>query len=210
MLKLRPKDITVMNHLQRNALSLVWACSVDRIDPIQEMSKFLGKDEIGDRLDYLIDEGMLTGDMRVTSRGRGALTVVMCGGVFDVVHHGHVHALNAAKALGDVLVVVVASDATVKKTKKHMHHDACTRRRIVGAIGVVDVCLVGHDSDIFASVSTVQPDIIALGYDQTHHITHIEAGCRRLGLNTSVVRLESPMPDVTSSDLKKDISLDVM
>ena len=199
-----------MNHVQRNALGLVWACGVDGTDPVREMSGFLEAGEIRNRLDRLVQDGMLTGDMRVTNKGRASLTVVLCGGVFDIIHHGHVHALNAAKALGDVLVVVVASDATVKKTKKFMHHDACTRRRIVGALGPVDVCLAGHDSDIFASVRMVRPDIIALGYDQTHHTAHIEAGCRRLGLAPRVVRLESPVPDVTSSDLKKDISLDAM
>lgn len=200
-----------VNQTQRNTLGLMWACGVEGTDPIREMSKFLEEDEIRDRLDRLKRDGMLTGDKRVTEKGRAALTVVMCGGVFDIIHHGHTHALNAAKALGDVLVVVVASDETVKKTKKiMMHHDACTRRRIVGAIGVVDVCLVGHDSNIFTSVSAVRPDIIALGYDQTHSTARIEAGCSRLGLETKVVRLDSPVPDVTSSALKKDVSLDVM
>ncbi len=200
-----------MNHTQKNTLALVWACGMNGTDPTHEMSRFLEGNEIQDRLDRLRRDGMLTADMRVTKRGRAALTVVMCGGVFDIIHHGHTHALNAARTLGDVLVVIVASDQTVKKAKKvMMHHDACTRRRIVGALAAVDVCMVGHDSDIFASVDMVRPDIIALGYDQTHHTAQIEAGCRRLGLGTQVVRLESPVPDVTSSDLKKDVSLAVM
>lgn len=200
----------IVNRIQKNTLGLVWACGVDGVDPVQEMSRFLEADEIQNRLGRLVRDGMLAGDMRVTEKGRAALTVVMCGGVFDIVHHGHTHALTAAKALGDVLVVVVASDETVKKTKKTMLHDACTRRRIVESIGVVDVCMVGHDTDIFASVRAVQPDIIALGYDQTHRTKNIEDGCRRLGMETKVVRLDSPVPDVTSSNLKKDVSLDVM
>lgn len=199
-----------MDRTRRNILGLAWACNIEGTDPAREMSRFLEDGEIRERLDGLKRDGMLSGDMRVTDRGRAELTIVMCGGVFDVIHHGHVHALNAAKTLGDVLVVVVASDGTVKKTKRVMHHDACTRRRIVGALGAVDACLVGHDSDIFASVRAVRPDIIALGYDQTHHTAYIEAGCRRLGLDPRVIRLESPVPDVTSSNLKKDVSLDVM
>lgn len=182
---------------------------MDGSDPIQEMAKFLERVEIQDRIEHLVRDGMLTRDMNITSKGRATLTVVMCGGVFDIVHHGHTYALTVAKSMGDVLVVVVASDKTVKKTKKIMRHDACTRRRIVSSIGVVDVCLVGHDTDIFASVQTIQPDIIALGYDQTHHTSHIEAGCQNLGLDTKVVRLDSPVPDVTSSDLK-NLPLDVM
>ena len=201
----------IVNQTQRNTLALVWACGMEETDPIRKMSRFLEADEIRDRLDRLVRDGMLTTGMRVTKKGRAALTVVLCGGVFDIIHHGHAHALNAARTLGDVLVVVVASDQTVKKAKKvMMHHDACTRRRIVASLAAVDVCIVGHDTDIFASVRAVRPDVIALGYDQTHHTAQIEAGCRRLGLDTRVVRLESPVPDVTSSALKRDVSLDTM
>ena len=38
--------------------------------------------------------------------------IVLAGGVFDIIHPGHIHTLNAAKKLGDVLVVVVATDKT--------------------------------------------------------------------------------------------------
>lgn len=199
-----------MDRIQRAALGTIWACRMSESDPVEYMAEFLKADEIRSRLDGLKRDGMVTDDTRVTERGRSALTVVLCGGVFDIIHHGHVHALTAAKSMGDVLVVVVASDETTKKAKKDTCHDACTRRRIVGSVGVVGVCVVGHDSNIFKSVADIRPDIIALGYDQTHHTATIEAGCRRLGLDTRVVRLESPVPDVTSSDLKKAVSFDVM
>lgn len=194
-----------MNRARRNVLGLLWGCGMDGTDPAREMSKFLEGGEMRELLDSLRQDGMLSG-MRVTDMGRAEITVIMCGGVFDIIHHGHVHTLNAAKALGDVLVVVVASDS-MAKTKK-VHHDAPTRRRIVDALGVVDVCLVGHDSDMFETVKVVRPDIIALGYDQAHQTTNIEAGCRRIGLSPRVVRLESPVPDVASSELKRNVSLD--
>ena len=47
------------------------------------------------------------------------MTRVMASGVFDILHTGHVHYLSEAKKLGDELVVVVATDATVKR-RKHM------------------------------------------------------------------------------------------
>jgi len=43
---------------------------------------------------------------------------VLAGGVFDIIHPGHIHTLNAAKALGDVLVVAIATDKTAQKMKK--------------------------------------------------------------------------------------------
>jgi len=51
---------------------------------------------------------------------RGALRVVLAGGVFDIIHPGHIHTLKAAKALGDVLVVAIATDKTAQKMKKRI------------------------------------------------------------------------------------------
>ena len=47
-----------------------------------------------------------------------SLKIVLAGGVFDIIHPGHINTLNAAKKLGDVLVVVVATDKTAVKMKK--------------------------------------------------------------------------------------------
>ena len=44
--------------------------------------------------------------------------IVLAGGVFDIIHPGHINTLNDAKKLGDVLVVVVATDKTALKMKK--------------------------------------------------------------------------------------------
>ena len=43
------------------------------------------------------------------------LKVVLAGGVFDIIHPGHIHTLNAAKALGDVLVVVIGRYTIIEK-----------------------------------------------------------------------------------------------
>lgn len=199
-----------MDRVQKAALRMVWSCGMEGSDPVERMSEYLTAGEIRSRLDGLMRDGMVDVDLRVTDRGRASLTVVMCGGVFDIIHHGHVHTLVAAKSLGDALVVVVASDKTVQNTKRAIHHDACARRRTVASVDSVDACVIGHDSDIFRSVAEIRPDVIALGYDQAHSTAAVEAGCRRLGLDTRVVRLESPVPDVSSSNLKRSVPLDVM
>lgn len=201
---------THMNGVQKRVLGLVLSCEMAGTDPKHEMSRFLEPNEIDAKLDSLTREGMVTEGHTITKKGRGSLNVVMCGGVFDMIHHGHIHTLTAAKSLGDVLVVVLASDATVKRTKRVMlHHGADMRRRIVSAVDVVDVCMIGHDADIFKSIGTVRPDTIALGYDQSHDKACIEDGCRKLGLNPKIVRLDSPVPNTTSSALKGTASLDV-
>ena len=67
-----------------------------------------------DKIQHLISIGLLekATTPRLTFLGRDALKVVLVGGVFDVIHPGHIHTLKAAKQHGDVLVVVVARTST--------------------------------------------------------------------------------------------------
>lgn len=93
-------------------------------------------------------------------------TRVMAVGVFDLLHAGHLHYLEQAKALGDHLTVVVAHDDTVRARK----HDPVTpmafRRRLVEGLKPVDEAIVGNAPDvpIFDILPAVRPDVIALGY----------------------------------------------
>jgi len=60
--------------------------------------------------------------------------IVLAGGVFDIIHPGHIHTLNAAKALGGVLVVAIATDKTAEKMKKRSPlHNQELRRELVTA-----------------------------------------------------------------------------
>ena len=66
--------------------------------------------------------------------------IVLAGGVFDIIHPGHIHTLNAAKLLGDVLVVVVATDNTAVKMKKRTPiHSQEQRQELVNSLEVVDL-----------------------------------------------------------------------
>ena len=96
--------------------------------------------------------------------------IVLAGGVFDIIHPGHIHTLNDAKELGDVLVVVVATDKTaIKMKKREPLHSAELRQELVSSLNMVDLCIIGDEDDIFKTVDLVKPQIIALGYDQTVH-----------------------------------------
>ena len=76
---------------------------------------------------------------------------VMASGVFDILHTGHISYLEQAKALGDELYVVVASDNTVRKNKHEPITPERMRVRIVSALKPVDVAMIGNDSgDMFA------------------------------------------------------------
>ena len=95
---------------------------------------------------------------------------VMAVGVFDLLHAGHLHYLEQAKSLGNHLTVVVAHDDTVR-IRKHepvTNHDL--RRRMVEGLKPVDDAIVGNSPDvsIYDILPKVNPDVIALGYDQEH------------------------------------------
>ena len=136
--------------------------------------------------------------------------IVLAGGVFDIIHPGHIHTLNAAKALGDVLVVVIATDKIAKKMKKRQPlHNQELRCELVSSLSIVDVSIVGNEDDIFETVKLVKPNVIALGYDQIHQEKFISDGCKRINLDVKIVRLQSPAPKLSSSDIQKEYGEDI-
>ena len=129
---------------------------------------------------------------------------MLAGGVFDIIHPGHIHTLTAAKALGDVLVVAIATDKTAQKMKKMQPlHDQELRCELVNSLSMVDEAIIGHEENIFETVKEIKPDIIALGYDQIHQEKFISDGCKQISLDIEIVRLESPIPKLSSSEIEK-------
>ena len=136
--------------------------------------------------------------------------IVLAGGVFDIIHPGHIHTLNAAKALGGILVVAIATDKTAEKMKKRSPlHNQELRRELVSYLSMVDKAIVGHEDDIFQTVKEIKPDIIVLGYDQVHQEKFISDGCKRINLDVEIVRLESPVPHLSSSEIEKEYGKDI-
>ena len=136
--------------------------------------------------------------------------IILAGGVFDIIHPGHIHTLNAAKALGGILVVAIATDKTAKKMKKRPPlHDQELRCELVSCLSMVDKAIVGHEDDIFQTVKEVKPNIIVLGYDQVHQEKFISDGCKRINLNVEIVRLETPIPHLSSSEIEKEYGKDI-
>ena len=136
--------------------------------------------------------------------------IVLAGGIFDIIHPGHIHTLNAAKALGDVLVVAIATDKTAQKMKKRPPlHNQESRRELVSCLSMVDIAMIGHEEDIFETVKEVKPNIIVLGYDQVHQDKFIADGCKRINLDVEIVRLQSPVPELSSSDIERNYGKDI-
>ncbi len=178
---------------------------------IIEKKSLLSADVINSKIDELIKNQLVSEDRNtLTEIGRDSLHVVLAGGVFDIIHPGHIYTLNAAKALGDVLVVVVATDNTSEKMKKRRPlHTQEQRQELVNSLSMVDLCLVGQEDDIFKTVNRVRPQIIALGYDQVHQEKFITDGCKRIDLEAKVARLQSPIPESSSSKIQKEYGKDI-
>ena len=168
--------------------------------------KGLTENIINSKTDELVKNKLITEDKNtLTELGRSSLRVVLAGGVFDIIHPGHIHTLNAAKILGDVLVVVVATDNTAVKMKKRQPlHRKEQRQELVNSLSMVDLCLIGQEDDIFKTVNLVKPQIIALGYDQVHQEKFIIEGCKKINLDAKVARLQSPIPESSSSNIQKE------
>ena len=186
----------------------MYVCQIDGGSPIEQIKKksMLSEDTINSKIDELVKNQLVNEDrITLTEIGRNSLRVVLAGGVFDIIHPGHIYTLNAAKTLGDVLVVVVATDNTaVKMKKRNPLHSQEQRQELVNSLSIVDLCLIGQEDDIFKTVNRVKPEIIALGYDQVHQEKFITEGCKKIELDAKVARLQSPIPESSSSKIEKE------
>jgi D-beta-D-heptose 7-phosphate kinase / D-beta-D-heptose 1-phosphate adenosyltransferase len=101
-------------------------------------------------------------------RARGG-TVVATGGCFDLLHAGHVRMLQAARALGDCLVVCLNSDASVRRIKGPDRPlvPETDRAGVLLALGAVDAVAIFDEDTPAAILDRLRPDVFAKGGDYT-------------------------------------------
>lgn len=117
--------------------------------------------------------------MATAARAAKAPVRVFVAGTFDGLHAGHVYLLRWARQRGEAMArrlgrngvyvsVVVARDDSVLRIKgRAPHHTQNERRALVGSLRVVDEVFVGYRDNFLKSVRRANPDLIALGYDQS-------------------------------------------
>ena len=140
------------------------------------------------------------------------MTTVLTSGAFDLIHYGHIRLLEEAKRLGGPdarLVVIVARDETIRKLKQHLPViPEDQRRAVVEALRVVDEALLGYeDLDMATVIDRVQPDIIAVGYDQDGIEAMASKAIEERGLKIEVKRIKRFAHDDldSSSKIKRKI-----
>jgi len=161
----------------------------------QELSQF-SHGEISEVLnaDYLTKEHEEnTTKFSLTPKGRNQIKVVLAGGVYDVLHLGHLAALTEAKTLGDLLITVVATDVTVEIVKgRRPVFPEEDRRLLVEGLKPVDKAILGYEdvSMGYEKVLTeVMPDTVAFGYDQQNLEKNVREIIDRRKLEIETVRL---------------------
>jgi D-beta-D-heptose 7-phosphate kinase/D-beta-D-heptose 1-phosphate adenosyltransferase len=94
-------------------------------------------------------------------------TVVFTNGVFDLLHPGHIRYLEAARALGDLLVVAIISDRSVRGNKgpERPITPETERAEILAALECVDAVLIFDEATPAEIISQVQPDVLVKGAD---------------------------------------------
>lgn len=92
-------------------------------------------------------------------------TIVMCHGVFDLFHVGHLNHLNEAKKYGDILVVSVTSDAYVNKGPGRPFFNISQRLQILSSIDVIDFLIISDSPNSVLNINKVKPNIYFKGPD---------------------------------------------
>src|SRR5438105_13200948 len=198
-----------MDLMDKAILSSLYVSHLDpEISPLDRIRTRLpiDKEFYKSKICVLQEHGLVEKDdePKLSFIGRDALKVVLVGGVFDLIHPGHIHTLKAAKAQGDILIVVIAriSTAAMIKKDRRIYHDEKLRAELVSSLRLVDLAVLGQEGTLYETVEHIKPDVIALGYDQAHSEKDIAENCQKRNLNVRVVRLNTPVPTTKSSEIK--------
>lgn len=115
---------------------------------------------------------------------------VIAFGTFDKVHPGHKDFLKQAKEYGD-LTVVIARDKTAEQVKgKKPKHSEQERKKEVENLDLAKEVLLGMLDDHYKVIEEVNPDIVALGYDQNSFTEHLEEELKKRKVKAKIIRLK--------------------
>jgi len=94
-------------------------------------------------------------------------TIVFTNGCFDLIHPGHTRYLARARSLGDILVVAINSDASVRSIKgdKRPINTEADRAETLAALEAVDFVTIFNEPDPYKVIAALQPDVLVKGGD---------------------------------------------
>jgi len=125
----------------------------------------------------------------VADHKKRAQTVVFANGCFDILHVGHVRYLEAARQQGDILIVAVNSDASLRSLKgpgRPILGEAA-RARLVAALRVVDYVLIFNEPTVASLLRDLLPDVHVKGTDYSAETVPERAIAKSLGIKVAIV-----------------------
>jgi len=134
--------------------------------------------------------------------------IVLCHGVFDVVHAGHIQHLKEAKSCGDILVVTLTPDEFVRKGPSRPVFNQQTRASVVEAIRYVDLVAVNESPDAMDVLEAIRPDVYCKGEEvldcPSNHIIKEKEFVEGYGGRVALLRM---IGDFSSSKVINQTSL---
>jgi rfaE bifunctional protein nucleotidyltransferase chain/domain len=126
---------------------------------------------------------------RVAIERRRGSRIVLANGCFDLLHVGHIRYLEAARKLGDILVVGINSDEQVKSLKgaNRPLMPENERAEIVAALRFVDLVTVFGEPTVAELIRAIRPDVHAKGTDYTEETVPEREIVREYGGRTAIV-----------------------
>jgi rfaE bifunctional protein nucleotidyltransferase chain/domain len=151
----------------------------------------------------ILDRDAVVG--RVSQARTNGATIVMANGCFDVLHAGHVRYLQGARALGDVLVVGINSDAQVTRLKGAGRPILPERDRaeIVASLKAVSIVTIFDEPTVSELLLALRPDIHAKGTDYTEETVPERDVVRSYG---GRVRIVGDPKDHSTSEILRKVS----
>jgi rfaE bifunctional protein nucleotidyltransferase chain/domain len=155
-----------------------------------------------DAASLILDRAALVA--RITEAKASGLTIVLANGCFDVLHAGHVRYLQGARALGDMLVVGVNSDAQVAILKGQGRPILPARERaeIVASLEAVSLVTIFAEPTVTELLLALKPHIHAKGTDYTEETVPERDVVRSFG---GQVRIVGDPKDHSTSELLKAV-----
>jgi rfaE bifunctional protein nucleotidyltransferase chain/domain len=121
-------------------------------------------------------------------RARGE-RIVLANGCFDLLHVGHARYLEGARGEGDILVVAINSDSSVRLLKGEGRPvlSETARAQLVAGLESVGYVTVFDEPDVVALLETIRPDVHAKGTDYTVDTVPEREVARRIGARVAIV-----------------------
>lgn len=139
-----------------------------------------------------------------------APSCILAFGTFDLLHPGHAAFLRFAQQQGEHLTVVIGLDATVERLKgRPPLHTEEQRRKAVEGLNIAGEVVLGDPHDHLRVIREKRPDVIVLGYDQTHFTERLLQDLKDIGLEaTQIVRAPAYEPERwKSSKLRENLHI---